>query len=211
MRVNRIPLALLLLSVAAAPALASFGGHKDEPPPSSSTTSTSTDASAAASSARQEAEKWYGDAYSDVGKADKLLADGKTKDAEKKYKRGLERGERATGIDSSYYEAFNLVGYCARNLKQYDKSLTAYTKCLSIKSDYAPAREYLGELYVEMGRVNDAREQVAWLKDHEAEDSAATLQAKIDAKAPAPGNGITSAAPASAADTLRTKPAESNH
>ena len=204
MRSISILICVFLAACGVVPALASFsGGPKDEKPASSSTSATAS--AGGQMSNRQEAEKWYGDAYGDVAKANQAVTAGKTKDAEKKFKRALERGERAAGLDTTYYEALNLVGYCARNLKQYDKSLAAYTRCLSLKEDYAPAREYLGELYVEMGDLDKAREQLAWLERLEASESVTTLKTKIDAKLAAT-NGVSAPAPAEAADTLRTSP-----
>src|SRR5207249_173721 len=57
----------------------------------------------------------------------------------------------------------------------------AYLKCLGIKFDYAPAREYLGEAYLEMGKVAQAREQLAVLERLKASDSVTELKASIDA------------------------------
>src|SRR5437867_1302034 len=149
----RVSVSIFLgLVLASLPAFASFSG------------SSKPEQNANANTTRQEAERLYGDAYNDVAKAKKDLADGKTKNLEKKFKKALERGERAVELDSTYHEAWNLVGYCARNLKLYDKSLAAYQRALTIKPDFAAAREYLGETYLEMGQPDKAREQLAWLE-----------------------------------------------
>jgi tetratricopeptide (TPR) repeat protein len=194
MRTRSALASLLFLVIAAAPAFASFGGgSKDEPP-----TPSRVEPGQAPPTSRQEAERLYADAYDEVAKANKDLADDKKKkNAEKKFKKALDRGERAAGLDSMYHEAWNLVGYCARNLGQYDKSLAAYTRCLTIKPDYAAAREYLGELYVEMGDLAKARQQIIWLERLNASDGLKTLKQRIDAWAAAhPDSGAT------------TKPAE---
>ena len=195
---SRWLLVLSLSSLVAAPALASFsGGSKnDEPPPSRLP-----EASAAQSTSRQEAEKWYGDAYDEIAKAKKDSADGKAKSAEKHFKKAAERGQRAVELDSTYHEAWNLVGFAARNLKNYDQSLAAYTKCLSIKPDFAPAREYLGEAYVELGQLDKAREQLAFLERMEAVENAAGLKTKIDAWVTAHPEAKTQAVAASADST----------
>lgn len=136
-----VPTALLAALLFAAPAFASFsGGSKPDPPPSSSS---SPEAKSAETTPRQEAERWYGDAYDEIAKAKKEIADGKAKNADKRFRKAMERGERAVELDSTYHEAWNLVGYGARKLKLYDKALAAYERCLTIKPDYAPAREYL--------------------------------------------------------------------
>jgi len=175
------PILLLLLVLASSPALASFGGSKPETRPDQAPS----DLNPSATTPRQEAERLYGDAYDEVAKAKKDLADDKQKNAQKKFKKALDRGQRAVELDSTYYEAWNLVGFCARHLADYDRSLAAYARCLRIKPEYAPAREYLGEAYVELGQPAKAREQLAWLERLKATDEFAGLKARIDAWAAA--------------------------
>src|SRR6185436_11236495 len=107
-------------------------------------------------SSRKSAEAFYGDGYNLVAKAKQEAAEGKTKNLDKRYRKALEKAERAVELDSTYHEAWNLVGYCARQVKDYDRSLAAYDRCLKLKADYAPAREYLGEAYVELGKADQA-------------------------------------------------------
>jgi tetratricopeptide (TPR) repeat protein len=203
-------LAASLLSVP--PALGNFsGGSKpdDVAPPSGSPEART----APAMTSRQQAERTYADAYEDVAKAKKDLAQGKKKNADKKFKRAMERGETAAGLDTTYHEAWNLVGFCARNLGLYDRSLAAYDRCLAIAPDYAPAREYLGEAYVELGRIAEAREQLARLERLKAEGEVKTLKARIDAwtaanpgaaASNAPGTGVATSAPAAPVDSIGT-------
>lgn len=188
-----------LLTLVVPPALANFGNDPPKQPSPSSTSAP--DASGRTLTARQEAEKWYGDAYRDVDKAKQEVTAGKGKNAEKRFRRALERGERAAGLDSTYHEAWNLVGYCARQLKLYPQSLAAYQRCLAIKSDYVPAREYLGELYVDMGDLDKAMEQLAWLEKLEAEFEVKDLKARIDAMRVANGSTTETAA----ADTAKSE------
>lgn len=181
MRVRQ-PLVLItfLALVAASPVAASMGGGgggagpSTPPPPTSVETKTDP-------SAREQAEGFYAQAYEEVARAKKDLADGKDKSAEKRFKRALEWGEKATALDEKYYEAWNLVGYTARKTGDYDKAFASYDKCLEIKSDYAPAREYLGEAWLEKGDPAKAREQLTLLEKFGAKDDAATLRAAIEA------------------------------
>jgi tetratricopeptide (TPR) repeat protein len=169
------------LAFAALPAFASFGGgSKPEPSTSSSSSSSSSETSA---TPREEAEQIYAKAYEDVAAAKKDLADGKTKNAEKKLKRALSGGEKATSLDATYHEAWNLVGYTARKLGDYDKAFAAYEKCLNIKPDYAPAREYMGEAWLEKGDAQKAHEQLTLLESYgdRAADDAKTLRTAIEA------------------------------
>ena len=187
MRPRAILSALLLVITAspASPAFASFGGGgggggsapPPAPPPSSQTQTPPSEKS----SARGEAEKLYAQAYEEIGRAKQDVSDGKVKNAEKRFKKALGWGEQATDLDPEYHEAWNLVGYSARKLGDYDKAFAAYDKCLAIKSDYAPAREYLGEAWLEKGDAKKAREQLVLLQKFGATDDAKTLQTAIDA------------------------------
>jgi tetratricopeptide (TPR) repeat protein len=202
MRLLRVSAFVAIAVLAAAAAFAYSVGPAADPKPNPTSTSSAPEPGQAPTP-RQEAERWYGDAYNEIAKANQDLAGAKAKNAEKRFKKAMERGEKAVALDSVYYEAYNLIGYCARQLGLYDKSLAAYQKSLAIQPDYAPAREYLGELYVDMGDLDKAREQLAWLEKLEDTDAVATLSARITAKAGVGGPG-TMTAPAAAADTLRT-------
>lgn len=201
--------------LAALPAFASFGSGPSETP--STQTTNRVEPANTAASARQEAEKWYGDAYNDVAKAKQELAAGKPDRAEKRFRKALERGQRAVELDSTYHEAWNLVGYSARKLKDYDRALAAYNRCLAIRPDYAPAREYLGEAYLDLNQPDKARQQLAWLEGGKTEAERAALQAALDAwnaahpqantaATTAPGAGTPAADSTSARSGQREKP-----
>lgn len=190
-------LSLSVLVCCASTASADMGGRTPEPKQTSSTP----EAGTTALTPRQQADRWYGDAYDEIAKAKKDVAAKKDKNVEKRFKKALERAERAIEIDSTYHEAWNLVGYAARHLKDYDHAVSAYTRCLRLKYDYAPAREYLGEAYVELGQLDKAREQLAVLERLEAKTETEELKATIDAYAAA--HPETAAAPA---DSASTKP-----
>src|SRR3954453_236326 len=70
---------------------------------------------------------------------------------------------RGLAEDTQQADIYNLMGYSLRKTGDYATSLTYYTKALQLQPDYRPAREYLGELYVETGNVDKAREQLAVL------------------------------------------------
>ena len=176
--VSRLSLVLMAL-VLASPAFASFGRGGDSSPTPPKSNDPTQDAIKQANGNRGEAEKWYHDAFDDVQKAKSALDDKKDKDAEKKFRRALERGQRALEIDSTYYEAWNLVGYTSRKLKDYDRAVASYQRCLAIKSDYAPAREYLGEAYLEMGKIDLAKQQLAAIDASANSEEARTLNGAI--------------------------------
>jgi tetratricopeptide (TPR) repeat protein len=157
-----------LVLLAATSAYASMGGgNTPAPTPPASTTP---DVSASSSDVRRQADSWYHDAYNAIAKAKRELEEGKSKNADKQFRKALERAQRAVEIDSTYHEAWNLIGYGARSLRQYDLALGAYQRCLQIKPDYAPAREYLAEAYLLLNQPQKAREQMAWLEKAGASD-----------------------------------------
>jgi tetratricopeptide (TPR) repeat protein len=176
MRIVR-SLAVVLLIALASPAFAVMGGGSSNPQPNPSTDIQATEKA----DPRLEAEKFYADGYEEVAKAKKDIANGKTKNVGKRFKKALERGESAVALAPDYHEAWNLVGYSARQLKDYERSIAAYEKCLAIKPDYAPAREYLGETYVETGDVTNAKIQLGWLEKLNEKTMVESLRAQIDA------------------------------
>ena len=70
---------------------------------------------------------------------------------------------RGLAEDTQQADIYNLIGYTLRKTGDYATSLTYYTKALQLQPDYRPAREYLGELYVETGDIGKANEQLAAL------------------------------------------------
>jgi tetratricopeptide (TPR) repeat protein len=170
-------LALLLIVPAAFASMGGGGGASGSSPPQPPST---TDAKPEPSP-REQAEGYYGQAYEEIARAKKDVADGKDKNAQKSFKRALDWGEKATELDDKYFEAWNLVGYAARKTGDYDKAFASYDKCLEIKTDYAPAREYLGEAWLDKGEPAKAREQLTLLEKFGATDDAATLRTAIEA------------------------------
>ena len=130
---------------------------------------------------RQQAEQLYAKAYEEVGKAKKDIEDGKAKNADKKFKHALESCEQAVALDDRYHEAWNLLGYTSRKTGDYDKAFKAYDRCLDIKPDFAPAREYLGEAWLDKGDVKKAHDQLVWLERLAATEELKTLQTRYDA------------------------------
>jgi Flp pilus assembly protein TadD len=86
--------------------------------------------------------------------------------------------------DTQQADVYNLLGYTLRKTGDFKTSLTYYTKALVLQPDHKAAREYLGELYVETGALDKAKEQLAALQRlcpegcEERED----LQKAIEAK-----------------------------
>lgn len=162
-----------------------MGTPASPPPPKESTATPASsqappDSAAQAAEIRARAEGYYRKAWklSEDAKADAKA--GKTKDAEKKFAKALKQYDEATKLDPTYFEAWNMVGFCSRKTGDLKRSFDAYDKALALKPDYDEAHEYLGEAYLMKGDIAKAKEQLAWLQEHKS-DEAAELQESIEA------------------------------
>src|SRR6201999_1710732 len=67
--------------------------------------------------------------------------------------------------DTQQADVYNLLGFALRKTGDFKTSLTYYTKALELQPDHKAAREYLGELYVETGALDKAKEQLIALQN----------------------------------------------
>jgi tetratricopeptide (TPR) repeat protein len=92
-------------------------------------------------------------------------------DDEQLYQQG-----RALALDGRYEEAIGalaavqnqndskvltMIGYANRKLGRFDEGMAYYEQALAIDPDNADTREYLGEAYVETGRMDLAKAELA--------------------------------------------------
>ena len=61
-------------------------------------------------------------------------------------------------------DAYNLLGFSLRKTGDYPQAYTYYRKALEFDPEHKGALEYLGELYVETGQLDKAREHVVILQ-----------------------------------------------
>ena len=61
-------------------------------------------------------------------------------------------------------EVLNGLGYTNRKLGQFDVAIDYYRQAIALNPDYAEAREYLGEGYVTMGKIDLAKEQLGEIR-----------------------------------------------
>jgi tetratricopeptide (TPR) repeat protein len=61
-------------------------------------------------------------------------------------------------------DVYNLIGFSLRKTGDYPHAHTFYRKALEFDPEHKGALEYLGELYVETGQLDKAREHVVILK-----------------------------------------------
>ena len=55
----------------------------------------------------------------------------------------------------------NAMGYAKRKAGRADESLSYYLASVKADPNYTPVREYLGEAYIVLGRIDDAKAQLA--------------------------------------------------
>ena len=65
---------------------------------------------------------------------------------------------------TQHADVHNLIGFSLRKTGDYAQALTFYCKALELDPEHKGALEYLGELYVETGQLDKAREHVALLR-----------------------------------------------
>ena len=61
-------------------------------------------------------------------------------------------------------DVYNLMGFSLRKMGDHKQAYTFYRKALDFDPEHKGALEYLGELYVETGQMDKARENVVLLK-----------------------------------------------
>jgi tetratricopeptide (TPR) repeat protein len=80
-----------------------------------------------------------------------------------KYAESLPYLNRALQDRPGSADVLNYLGYTHRMLGDYPGSLDFYTRALARNPDHKGAHEYLGELYLKMNRLAEARGQLAEL------------------------------------------------
>ena len=98
------------------------------------------------------------------GNTDKMSAVEEKIDA-KQYQAAIDELKLMVNKDEKNADAFNLLGFSNRKLKRYDIAEYYYMQALELDPKHKGAMEYLGELYVETGRMEKAQQMLARLDD----------------------------------------------
>ena len=93
------------------------------------------------------------------------LADAETAIEAGDYGRAIDLLQKVIAGDSENADAWNFLGFSHRNLKSLDEALVAYQKALAIDPAHLGANEYLGELYLQTGELDKAKERLQKLDD----------------------------------------------
>jgi tetratricopeptide (TPR) repeat protein len=70
----------------------------------------------------------------------------------------------AIRADGKIPEAWNGLGHALKMQARYDAAIAAYDQALRLRPKYPQALEYLGETYVELGKLDQARAVLARLE-----------------------------------------------
>ena len=112
----------------------------------------------------------YDDAKKFVLRAKKLEEKNKIDRAKKLYVKALEKLEQAYKTDRNNPDILNYLGFTLRKTGKLDEAEKYYLEGLKIKPDHNGINEYLGELYVNTGRIDLAKERLAILKNCNCEE-----------------------------------------
>ncbi|MEZ5508690.1 MAG: tetratricopeptide repeat protein [Gammaproteobacteria bacterium] len=106
----------------------------------------------------------YAAPSSSWGKSDKM-GNVAEKIEDKQYQAAIDELKAIVEKDADNADAFNLLGYSNRKLKRYEMAEEYYGRALELDPKHKGAMEYLGELYVETDRMDEAHLMLARLND----------------------------------------------
>ena len=105
-----------------------------------------------------------------VIKAKKLEEKNKIAKAEKLYLKALGKLEKAYDKDKKNADILNYLGFALRKTGDFEKAEKFYLKGLELEAAHLGINEYLGELYVETGRIELAKERLQTLNGCKCEE-----------------------------------------
>ena len=103
-------------------------------------------------------------------KAKKLEKKEKIEKAQTLYLKALSKLEKAYDKDKKNADILNYLGFALRKTGDFEKAEKFYLKGLELDSGHFGINEYLGELYVETGRIELAKERLQTLNGCKCEE-----------------------------------------
>ena len=103
-------------------------------------------------------------------KAKKLEKKDKTEKAKKLYLKAYDKFEKAYSKDKKNPDILNYLGYTLRKTGNLKKAESFYLKGLELDAGHLGINEYLGELYVQTGRIELAKERLDVLNGCKCEE-----------------------------------------
>tara|TARA_Y100000590_G_C15424506_1_gene902679 strand:- start:34 stop:498 length:465 start_codon:yes stop_codon:yes gene_type:complete len=125
---------------------------------------------AAASSNNNSKTGLYKSGKKLVLKAKKLEKKNKIEKALKLYSKAYEKLIKAYDKDKKNPDILNYLGYTLRKTGNFEKAEGYYLKGLELDADHLGINEYLGELYVQTGRIKLAKERLEVLNGCNCEE-----------------------------------------
>tara|TARA_B100000579_G_scaffold376931_1_gene342688 strand:- start:3275 stop:3706 length:432 start_codon:yes stop_codon:yes gene_type:complete len=113
---------------------------------------------------------FYKDAEKLIKRAKKLEEKDKKERANKLYSMALEKIQAAYKTDRNNPDILNYLGFTLRKTGKLEDAEKYYLAGLKINPKHNGINEYLGELYVNTGRLDLAEERLAVLKDCNCEE-----------------------------------------
>jgi len=105
-----------------------------------------------------------------VIRAKKLEKKDKIEKAKKLYLKAYDKFEKAYAKDKKDADILNYLGYTLRKTGSLDEAEKFYLKGLKLDSGHLGINEYLGELYVQTGRIELAKERLQVLNGCKCEE-----------------------------------------
>ena len=105
-----------------------------------------------------------------VLRAKKLEKKDKTEKALKLYSKAYDKLIKAYDKDKKNPDILNYLGYTLRKTGNFEKAESYYLEGLELDAEHLGINEYLGELYVQTGRIELAKKRLAVLKDCNCEE-----------------------------------------
>ena len=105
-----------------------------------------------------------------VLRAKKLEKKDKVEKAQKLYLKALVKFEKAYAKDKKNADLLNYFGYALRKTGDFEKAEILYLKGLELDAAHLGINEYLGELYVQTGRMELAKERLEVLNGCKCEE-----------------------------------------
>ena len=105
-----------------------------------------------------------------VLRAKKLEKKDKIEKAKTLYLKAYKKLEKAYAKDKKNADILNYLGYSLRKTGNFEKAETYYLKGLELDAKHLGINEYLGELYVQTGRIELAKERLEVLSGCKCEE-----------------------------------------
>ena len=105
-----------------------------------------------------------------IKRAKKLEKKDKTEKALSLYSKAFTKLEKAYAKDKKNADILNYLGFTLRKTGNFEEAEKFYIEGLKIDAGHLGINEYLGELYIETGRIELAKERLTVLKGCNCEE-----------------------------------------